>query len=111
MTVHFVPTLNEEGNLALVLQGCVRASESLGRPHAAQLAAPEDVILTMDVDNTHPASLIAPMAQAVEGGKDLVIASRFRPGAHVVEPGGFRRAVTIASSFLYRSMFPIDWFW
>jgi dolichol-phosphate mannosyltransferase len=149
-----LPALNEEGNLALVLSGCVQASERAGHPlrvvlvddgstdgtrmvaqawagrmrldlivhevnqglgttihdglkRAAELAEPEDVIVTMDADNTQPASLIPRMLQAVEAGHDLVIASRFQVGAEVVGLSTFRRWLTIAASYLYRSIFPI----
>jgi dolichol-phosphate mannosyltransferase len=149
-----LPALNEEENLALVLEDCTRAMETAerslrvvlvddgstdgtrsiaqawagrlpvevivhevnrglgcsihdGLKRAAELAKPEDVIITMDADNTQPSSLIPLMLQAMDSGKDLVIASRFRPGAEVVGLGTFRRALTVGSSFLYRSIFHI----
>ena len=155
MTVFLVlPAFNEEGNLALVLDACARAIESVGRQlrvvlvddgstdgtamiakawasrlpmelivheenrglgttirdglkRAAELAGPADAIVTMDADNTQPASLIPRMLEAMEAGNDLVIASRFRPGAQVVGLGAFRRGLTIVSSFLYRAILPI----
>jgi dolichol-phosphate mannosyltransferase len=78
-----------------------------GLKRAAELASPDDVIVTMDADNTQPASLIPRMLEAVNAGNDLVIASRFRPGSHVVGLSLFRRAMTIASSLLYRWIRPI----
>lgn len=78
-----------------------------GLKRAAELAGPDDVIVTMDADNTQPASLIPRMLEAMEAGKDLVIASRFRPGAQVVGLSMFRRGLTIASSWLYRAIRPI----
>jgi dolichol-phosphate mannosyltransferase len=78
-----------------------------GLKRAAELAEPDDVIVTMDADNTQPASLIPRMLEAVEAGNDLVIASRFRPGSHVVGLSLFRRGLTVASSLLYRAVRPI----
>jgi dolichol-phosphate mannosyltransferase len=155
MTVVLVlPAFNEEGNLALVLDACSRATESIGRllrvvlvddgstdqtamiarawrsrlplelivhevnqglgatihdglKRAAEMAEPGDAIVTMDADNTQPASLIPQMLEALEAGNDLVIASRFRPGAQVIGLSTFRRGLTIVSSFLYRLILPI----
>jgi len=78
-----------------------------GLKRAAELAEPDDVIVTMDADNTQPASLIPRMLEAVNAGNDLVIASRFRPGSRVVGLSLFRRGMTIVSSFLYRAIRPI----
>jgi dolichol-phosphate mannosyltransferase len=78
-----------------------------GLKRAADLAEPDDVIVTMDADHTQPAALIPCMVQAVEAGDDLVIASRFRPGAKVVGLSGLRRWLTVVSSWLYRSILPI----
>ena len=78
-----------------------------GLKRAVELAAPEDAIVTLDADNTQPASLIPRMLAGIESGNDLVIASRFRPGAQVVGLSAFRRGLTIASSLLYRSILPI----
>lgn len=40
-----------------------------------------DVVVTMDADNTHPPGLLPAMARALEDGADVVIASRYAPGA------------------------------
>ena len=47
-----------------------------GLRRAAELAAPTDVIVSMDADNTHSPSLIPAMIRETERGYDLVIASR-----------------------------------
>jgi dolichol-phosphate mannosyltransferase len=78
-----------------------------GLKRAAELAEPNDMIVTMDADNTQPPSLIPQMLEAMEAGSDLVIASRFRPGAKVVGLSALRRALTVVSSLLYRSILPI----
>lgn len=49
---------------------------------ALERAQPDDWILTMDADDTHPPSLMVSMlAKAKAAGATVVIASRFQPGA------------------------------
>jgi dolichol-phosphate mannosyltransferase len=61
-----------------------------GAIYTALLAAlarstdPDDVIVNMDADNTHPPATIPAMLEALENGVDVVIASRYRPGARQV---------------------------
>lgn len=43
-------------------------------------ARDEDVVVTMDADNTHPAGLLLNMLEEARAGADLVIASRYAPG-------------------------------
>lgn len=78
-----------------------------GLKRAGELADPGDVIVTMDADNTQPASLIPSMIEALRSGSDLVIASRFRTGAQVIGLGALRRGLTMVSSMLYRMLLPI----
>ena len=42
-----------------------------------------NILFTMDGDNTHDPSLIPNMINEINSGKDIVIASRYRPGAKV----------------------------
>ena len=44
--------------------------------HAAEVAESDDVVVTMDADNTHPPELIPPMRARLTSGCDIVIASR-----------------------------------
>src|SRR6476646_1840891 len=55
-----------------------------GLKRASELADDDDIIFSMDSDNTHPAGLIARMAQSANEGADVVIASRYRSGSRVV---------------------------
>src|SRR5262249_43894989 len=50
---------------------------------AAKLARKNDVVITMDADETHTPGLILRMLRMVQEGHDVVIASRYRPGARV----------------------------
>lgn len=70
-------------------------------------SGPDDVIVTMDADNTQPADLIPRLAADVQAGKDVVIASRFQPGAVVYGVPALRRLYSRMMSLLFRAFFPI----
>lgn len=76
---------------------------------AAALArcSPNDVIVTMDSDNTHPPRLIADMLTKIQRGSDVVIASRFQPGAQVFGVPASRKLYSDAARWLFQIMFPI----
>ena len=74
---------------------------------AAELAAPDDVIITMDADNTHPPSLIPEMVRRIQAGDDLVIASRYRGGAKVVGLSPWRHLMSYGARILFTAVFPI----
>lgn len=63
----------------------------------------EDTLTTLDADNTHPVSDIPEMVSAIRGGCDIVIRSRFVPGAaeHGVPP--HRRLFSRGASWLLRT--------
>jgi dolichol-phosphate mannosyltransferase len=65
-------------------RGLARAMETALR-WVLSRAGDQDVIVTMDADNTHPADLLPAMVGAIQGGADVVIASRYTPGG--VEEG------------------------
>jgi dolichol-phosphate mannosyltransferase len=74
---------------------------------AARKARPDDVVITMDADNTHPAGLMVQMVRKVGEGNDVVIASRFRPGARVVGLCWHRKVLSAAARVLFRLVHPI----
>jgi dolichol-phosphate mannosyltransferase len=74
---------------------------------ATEVAAPEDIIITMDADNTHPAGLVPLMLQKILEGYDIVIASRFRSGARVIGLSWVRKYMSIGASLMMRIFFPI----
>lgn len=57
------------------------AALSTGFEWAASHLAADDVLVTMDADNTHPPALVADLLRALDAGHDVVIASRYHPGA------------------------------
>jgi dolichol-phosphate mannosyltransferase len=60
----------------------------------------------MDSDNTHSPGLIAAMVRGIREGNDVVIASRFRPGARVMGVPFYRRVLSRAGSWVFRVTFP-----
>lgn len=69
-------------------------------------ARPDDVVVVMDADNTHPAGLMFRMTRLIREGNDVVIASRYRQGSHVRGLTLHRRALSSAASWLFRAVFP-----
>ena len=74
---------------------------------AAELAGPDDIIVTMDADNTHSPALIPQMADKLHEGYDVVIASRYRPGSKVVGLGPLRHLMCYGARFLFQVRWPI----
>jgi dolichol-phosphate mannosyltransferase len=66
-----------------------------------------DIIVTMDCDDTHPPRLIPQMLDAINDGRDVVIASRFQPGAKVVGVPASRMIYSIGAKWMFRTLFPI----
>jgi dolichol-phosphate mannosyltransferase len=89
-----------------VNQGLAAALRT-GLNAALARCGPDDVIVTMDSDNTHPPRLIAEMLTRIRSGSDVVIASRFQPGARVVGVPPSRNLYSQAARWLFQIMFPI----
>ena len=66
----------------------------------------DDLLVTMDADHTHPPELIPAMVAKVDGGADLVIASRYQPGAEIRGLVWWRRALSDVASWIFRVLFP-----
>jgi dolichol-phosphate mannosyltransferase len=69
-------------------------------------ARPDDIVVVMDADNTHPAGLVFRMTRLVREGNDVVIASRYREGSHVRGLKFSRRLLSSGASWLFRIAFP-----
>ncbi len=67
----------------------------------------QDIVVTMDSDNTHGPNLILPMIQSISRGHDIVIASRFQRGAQVVGLSWFRHLTGVGAALLFKLLFPI----
>ena len=92
--------ISHPGNLGL------GAAIRSGLLSAVDLAADRDIVVTMDADGTHAPTTIAQMVEKINGGDDVVVASRYRPGASVVGVPPHRRFLSYAGSALFRVVFP-----
>jgi dolichol-phosphate mannosyltransferase len=70
-------------------------------------AGDDDVIVTLDADNTHPPALIPALVAKLGEGHDLVIASRYRSGAEVHGVPGYRRALSDVGRLVFQGLYPI----
>jgi dolichol-phosphate mannosyltransferase len=89
-----------------VNQGLAAAIRT-GLSTAVAQSGPDDVIVAMDCDNTHPPRLIPRMVSMIEAGHDVVIASRFQPGAQVIGVPWSRQLYSIGARWLFQLLFPI----
>jgi len=78
-----------------------------GLAAGARVARDQDIVIAMDADNTHPPGLMGAMVRAIREGNDLVIASRYQPGARVLGVPPFRRFLSWGAGTLFRIVFPI----
>jgi len=73
---------------------------------ASRASEDNDIVITMDADETHTPGLILRMIRMIREGHDVVIASRYQPGARVYGLTLFRRIVSYWASLLVRILFP-----
>jgi dolichol-phosphate mannosyltransferase len=97
MPIHLVQHKQNCG-LGITIRDAMR--EAVGR------ASERDIIVTMDADNTHPPGLIPRMVGLIHEGCDVVIASRFQPGARVVGVPIERHFLSVAARLLFTLLFP-----
>jgi dolichol-phosphate mannosyltransferase len=81
------------------------AAMRTGLEHACHRAGPDDVIVTMDADDTHRPAQIASMVRAIEAGADVVIASRYAPGATQSGVPAHRRVLSAGIGWMLRVRF------
>ena len=70
-------------------------------------AGDDDVIATMDADNTHDPALLPAMWERVDAGADVVIASRYVKGGPEVGLSPLRRVLSRGASFLLTAVTPV----
>lgn len=78
-----------------------------GLRRAVELASDDDIVVTMDADNTHDPALIGEMVEGIRQGLDLVIASRYAPGGGEVGLSWMRHVFSRGASLLLRLFFPM----
>ena len=97
MPIHLVQHEQNQG-LGVTLRDGLR--------EAVDRAGERDIIVTMDADNTHPPGLIDRMVRMIHEGCDVVIASRFQPGARVMGVPVERHFLSVGARVLFTVLFP-----
>ncbi|MDF1701572.1 MAG: glycosyltransferase, partial [Planctomycetota bacterium] len=82
------------------------AAMRTGILHVLEHGRDDDWLIALDADNTHPSELMPGMVAKAEAGADIVIASRFQPGAEIHGLDAFRTLISQVASWLLRIMFP-----
>lgn len=78
-----------------------------GLLQALAMAEDQDVIVTMDADDTHDPALIPAMIKKMQSGADVVIASRYQTGSHILGLSWFRQRLSDSAALLFHLTFPI----
>lgn len=87
----------------LGLSGAIKT----GLQAALQNSADDDIIVAMDADDTHSPGLIPRMVALLEEGNDVVVASRYQPGARVAGVPASRQMLSTGMSLLFRLVYPV----
>jgi glycosyltransferase involved in cell wall biosynthesis len=78
-----------------------------GLIEVANLSGNDDIIITMDADDTHTPGLILKMIRMIKEGHDVVIASRYQPNSRVVGLVWYRKVLSYFASLIFRIFMPI----
>ena len=65
-----------------------------------------DIIITLDSDNTHPISAINKMLKKIKDSNDIVVASRFAQGSKVNGVSSWRHFLSIGAKSLFKLLYP-----
>jgi dolichol-phosphate mannosyltransferase len=72
---------------------------------AAELAAPDDVIVRLDCDNTHDPRYVTQMIRKLDEGFEVVTASRFQEGGGQSGVGAYRAFVSYCAQIFIKVVF------
>ncbi len=98
----WVGLVQHDGN-----QGLAEAIKT-GFQAALKEAQPGDIVVTLDADNTQPPDTIPLMVKRIDGeGLDVVVASRFRPGAKVYGVPAIRQLYSQVMSVMFQMALPV----
>jgi dolichol-phosphate mannosyltransferase len=82
-----------------------------GFEYIAEVAAPSDVVVRMDCDDTHEPRHIVEMMAKIKEGYEVVIASRYAPGGGQIGLDWYRRTISRIANLLFKVSFPIPGVW
>lgn len=78
-----------------------------GLYHASNICSEDDIVITMDADDTHTPGLILRMTRMIKEGFDVVIASRYQPNSRVIGLTWIRKVYSYLASWIFRVLLPI----
>lgn len=78
-----------------------------GLKEAVRLAKKDDIIITMDADNSHRPESIVKMIDKINKGNDVVTASKFEKGTKIIGVPKNRQLISYVGSFIFRIILPI----
>lgn len=96
-----IEILNHEVNMGL------GATIRDGLYHASKIISEDDIVITMDADDTHTPGLILRMTRMIKEGFDVVIASRYQPNSRVIGLSFLRILYSYMASWIFRIFLPI----
>ena len=65
-----------------------------------------DIVITLDSDNTHPISVIPNMIKKINNGNDIVIASRFVNSSKINGLTIWRHSLSVGAKYLFKLLYP-----
>ncbi|MDW8296419.1 MAG: glycosyltransferase [Raineya sp.] len=98
---HFINYIDVQPN-----QGLANAIRE-GLVNAVKELKDNDIVVTMDADNSHNPFLVYRMILQIFEGSDIVIASRYQKGSRIIGLSKYREILSIGASLLFRIFFPI----
>jgi dolichol-phosphate mannosyltransferase len=72
--------------------------------HAVEHGNDNDVLFIMDCDDTHHPQQFEQMLAVIDGGKQVVIASRYRKGARIAGLAPHRKLLSLGAALLFKSL-------
>jgi dolichol-phosphate mannosyltransferase len=78
-----------------------------GIKQAVELSSPEDIIVTLEGDNTSDLKILSQMVQCIEqGGSDLVLASCYAPGGSIRKTSLYRKVLSVVANRILQVLYP-----
>lgn len=73
-----------------------------GFTHVARISDPDDIIITLDADNTQPPGLMYSMVRKIREGNDVIIASRYQHGSRIRGVPFYREMLSTCAAIVFR---------
>ena len=89
------------------LAGAIRT----GFGYCLKYGKEDDIVVTLDADDTQPPATIPKMLVMIDEGYDVVIASRYQPGSRTIGVPPHRLAMTWFAKWLFKIITPIPGVW